>query len=288
MRTWQDGLAPHGLLAGQVLLAPLDFVHRQQYLHARGTLAHLLELGRGAGGQRERRRGRRGDPLRRQRPAGRAGGPPGRRRPAGAADRHRRACSPPTPGWWPRRRSSKRWSRSTTGSRRWPAGPGTEAGSGGHGVQAGGGQDRHLVGGGRGHRRRPARPGVLAAVVAGEPGVGTVFRARPPPAAGPQALDRLRPGRRPARWWSTRAPAGPWSTAGARCCRPGWSAVQRIVRARGRGGDRRARRRGLRQGPGPATPAGRHDEWVGRRSEDAARRPARTRSSTATTWCVLV
>jgi glutamate 5-kinase len=45
MRTWQDGLARHDLLAGQVLLAPLDFVHRQQYLHARGTLAHLLDLG---------------------------------------------------------------------------------------------------------------------------------------------------------------------------------------------------------------------------------------------------
>jgi len=45
MRTWQDGLDPHGLLAGQVLLAPLDFVHRTQYLHARGTLAHLIELG---------------------------------------------------------------------------------------------------------------------------------------------------------------------------------------------------------------------------------------------------
>jgi len=45
MRTWQDGLARHGLLAGQVLLAPLDFVHRQQYLHARGTLRHLLDLG---------------------------------------------------------------------------------------------------------------------------------------------------------------------------------------------------------------------------------------------------
>ena len=37
MRSWQDGLAEHGLLAGQVLLAPLDFMHRQQYLHARGT-----------------------------------------------------------------------------------------------------------------------------------------------------------------------------------------------------------------------------------------------------------
>jgi glutamate 5-kinase len=45
MRMWQDGLDPHSLLAGQVLLAPLDFVHRTQYLHARGTLGHLVELG---------------------------------------------------------------------------------------------------------------------------------------------------------------------------------------------------------------------------------------------------
>ncbi len=45
MRTWQEGLDPHGILAGQVLLAPLDFVHRTQYLHARGTLHHLIELG---------------------------------------------------------------------------------------------------------------------------------------------------------------------------------------------------------------------------------------------------
>jgi len=45
MRLWQDGLDSHGLLAGQVLLAPLDFVHRTQYLHARGTLRHLADLG---------------------------------------------------------------------------------------------------------------------------------------------------------------------------------------------------------------------------------------------------
>ncbi len=45
MRMWQDGLEPHGVLAGQVLLAPLDFVHRTQYLHARGTLRHLADLG---------------------------------------------------------------------------------------------------------------------------------------------------------------------------------------------------------------------------------------------------
>ena len=38
-------LATHGLVAGQVLLAPLDFVHRNQYLHARQTLQVLLNLG---------------------------------------------------------------------------------------------------------------------------------------------------------------------------------------------------------------------------------------------------
>ncbi len=45
MNAWQDGLSPQGLLAGQVLLAPLDFVHRRQYLHARQTFVHLLALG---------------------------------------------------------------------------------------------------------------------------------------------------------------------------------------------------------------------------------------------------
>jgi glutamate 5-kinase len=45
MHSWQLGFAEHGLLAGQVLLAPLDFGHRLQYLHARGTLQHLFELG---------------------------------------------------------------------------------------------------------------------------------------------------------------------------------------------------------------------------------------------------
>jgi len=45
MRVWSDALGRHGLIAGQVLLAPLDFVHRSQYLHARQTLGRLLELG---------------------------------------------------------------------------------------------------------------------------------------------------------------------------------------------------------------------------------------------------
>jgi len=38
-------LAPHGLLAGQVLLTPHDFGVRSQYLHARETLRRLLDLG---------------------------------------------------------------------------------------------------------------------------------------------------------------------------------------------------------------------------------------------------
>ena len=45
MRVWSDALGRHGLDVGQVLLAPLDFVHRSQYLHARQTLARLLDLG---------------------------------------------------------------------------------------------------------------------------------------------------------------------------------------------------------------------------------------------------
>ena len=45
IRVYEDALAADGLLAGQVLLAPLDFVHRQRYLHARDTLLRLLELG---------------------------------------------------------------------------------------------------------------------------------------------------------------------------------------------------------------------------------------------------
>ncbi|MBX3286580.1 MAG: glutamate 5-kinase [Actinobacteria bacterium] len=45
MRVYDDHFAALGLVAGQVLLAPLDFGIRQQYLHARGTLQRLLDLG---------------------------------------------------------------------------------------------------------------------------------------------------------------------------------------------------------------------------------------------------
>ncbi|MEY2398348.1 MAG: glutamate 5-kinase, partial [Actinomycetota bacterium] len=45
MRVYDDAFSAHDIVCGQVLLAPLDFVHRQQYLHARQTLTRLLELG---------------------------------------------------------------------------------------------------------------------------------------------------------------------------------------------------------------------------------------------------
>ena len=45
VRVYDDVLARHNLVSGQVLLAPLDFMHRSQYLHARQTLTRLLDLG---------------------------------------------------------------------------------------------------------------------------------------------------------------------------------------------------------------------------------------------------
>ena len=41
MHAWRDAFAEVGANVGQVLLAPLDFSHRGQYLHARGTLEAL-------------------------------------------------------------------------------------------------------------------------------------------------------------------------------------------------------------------------------------------------------
>jgi len=45
MRVWSEAFAEGGVLAGQVLLAPNDFGQRSQYLHARRTLSRLMELG---------------------------------------------------------------------------------------------------------------------------------------------------------------------------------------------------------------------------------------------------
>lgn len=45
MAVYDRELSRHDLVGGQVLLAPLDFMVRDQYLHARGTLTRLLDLG---------------------------------------------------------------------------------------------------------------------------------------------------------------------------------------------------------------------------------------------------
>jgi len=45
MHAWRNAFAEVGSAVGQVLLAPLDFSHRGQYLHARGTLDALDGLG---------------------------------------------------------------------------------------------------------------------------------------------------------------------------------------------------------------------------------------------------
>lgn len=45
MSAWREAFAPYDILVGQVLLAPLDFAHRGQYLQARGTLEALGDLG---------------------------------------------------------------------------------------------------------------------------------------------------------------------------------------------------------------------------------------------------
>ncbi len=45
MRVYDEVFGGLGIVSGQVLLAPLDFGIRQQYLHARATVRRLLELG---------------------------------------------------------------------------------------------------------------------------------------------------------------------------------------------------------------------------------------------------
>jgi glutamate 5-kinase len=44
MRVYDDVLAERGIVSGQILIAPLDFMERAQYLHARSTLTKLLDL----------------------------------------------------------------------------------------------------------------------------------------------------------------------------------------------------------------------------------------------------
>ncbi|WP_419946248.1 glutamate 5-kinase [Candidatus Poriferisodalis sp.] len=45
MASYRELFAEHGMVVGQVLIAPHDFRDRDQYLHARATFHHLLDLG---------------------------------------------------------------------------------------------------------------------------------------------------------------------------------------------------------------------------------------------------
>ncbi len=45
MRVYDEAFGSHDVVCGQVLIAPLDFMVRQQYLHARSTLQRMLGLG---------------------------------------------------------------------------------------------------------------------------------------------------------------------------------------------------------------------------------------------------
>ena len=167
----------------------------------------------------------------------------------------------------PRRRSSKRWSRSTTSSSASPGDRASQVGQRGHGLEAGRGQDRGVVGGGGGHRRRrPARASsaaVTGSIPAWAPASGPGSAAcRPascgsPSPSGPRGPSVVDDGARRALVERGRSllPAGVVSVRGR-------------VRRRRRRRDRRPRRRGLRQGPGaPAVGTGRRT-WAGRRTDE--------------------
>ena len=286
MRVYDEALGAHGLVAGQVLIAPLDFVDRRQYLHARGTLGPAARARGRAGRQRERRAGRRRDPLRRQRPHRRARRPPGRRR-------RRSCCSPTPPGVLtadPRLDESASLIEEIVEVdhelEAVAGGSGLGPGQRRHVHQGGGGQDRVVVGRAHGHRRRRPRATSWSTRSAGVAGVGTVVLPRQPTARRPQAVDRVR----------GRVAAAPSSVdEGARraLLRGGTLAAGRRGhrrdgrlrrRRRGRGG--RARRRGVRQGPQPPRRGRRGATWpVGAAAScPTACRPG---SSTATTSSLL-
>ena len=192
MRMWQDGFEPYDVLAGQVLLAPLDFVNRTQYLHARGTLRHLAALGvvpvvneNDAVADEEIRFGD-NDRL-------------------AALVAHLVGAQllvllTDTPGLLtadPRRDTEASLIEEVVEIdqqlERLAGGPGSSLGSGGMASKLAAAKIATWSGV-RTVIADAARPGVVAAALADEPGVGTVFRARERPAVGPQAVDRLRAG----------------------------------------------------------------------------------------------
>ncbi len=271
MRMWQDGLDPHGVLAGQVLLAPLDFVHRTQYLHARGTLRHLVELGvvpvvneNDAVADEEIRFGD-NDRL-------------------AALVAHLVGAQllvllTDAPGLLtadPRHDAEASLIEEVVEIdhqlERMAGGPGSAVGSGGMASKLAAAKIATWSGV-QTVIADAARPGVLAAALAGEAGVGTVFRARASRLLGPQAVDRLRPGLggQPHR---RRGGAGGADRTGPLAPGGGGDRGRRRLPARRRGRDRRPRRPGLRQGPGPgARGAGHRMDGAAQPGRRSPRRP---------------
>ena len=144
MRVYDDvARPPTASSPAQVLLAPLDFVDRRQYLHARRTLHAAARAGRAC------RSSTRTTPSPTTRSASATTTASPRSSPTSSAPTcsccspTRPGCSPPIPGSTPTRlahRGDRRGRPRARGS--WPAAPASARGSGGHGVEAGGGQDR--------------------------------------------------------------------------------------------------------------------------------------------------
>ena len=264
MRLWQDGLDPHDTLAGQVLLAPLDFVHRTQYLHARGTLRHLVDLGvvpvvneNDAVADEEIRFGD-NDRL-------------------AALVAHLVGAQllvllTDAPGLLtadPRHDREASLIEEVVEIDQQLEQPGRRAGQRGgqrrHGVEAGRGQDRHLVGRAHGdRRRRPARRARRRAGRRGRGGHGVPGPREP--ALGAQAVDRLRPRRRRAASPSTKGRGSPSPGGGRSLLAAGVVGVDGAFGPEDAveiaGPDGAVFAKGLVR-----VPAATAEEWMGRRSQ---------------------
>ena len=231
MRVYEDALKAEGLLAGQVLLAPLDFAHRQRYLHARATFTRLLELGvvpivneNDAIADDEIRFGD-NDRL------------------AALVAHLLRAdvlvLLTDTAGLLsadPRRHAGATLIEEVTEIdhelEEVAGGASAAHEPGRHVIQARRRQDGRLVRFQSGDRLGPAPKAFSPIAVAGQAGVGTIFLPATPHARGPQALDRLRPSPGVARSSSTKVPAAPSSSGTSPCCLPACSPSRAASRPR--------------------------------------------------------
>ena len=196
-------------------------------------------------------------------------------RAARAAHRYARPADGRSP---PRRRgvADRRGRRDRPAARAPGRGPGQRAGQRRHGIEAGRGEDRHLVGRARRSSPTPRARACSPPRWPGEAGVGTVFRARESRLSARKLWIAFALGAS-GRLTVDEGARAALTGRGRSLLAAGVVAVERRLPARRRGGDRRARRRGLRQGPGPAA----HAERC--RRSGWARAQSRS-SSTGTTW----